>query len=238
MESTENKVTLAQVNALFAFVRQKYVHYIDVQHELVDHLASAIEDEWKRDSRLSFNDALAKVYGQFPVTGFAQLVRSKEKNLSRQFYRHLRQCFGYYLLGKKSPIFIGITFLWYSILQLSGKNGFFIAVLVLQAIFFIQSQRYLNKLKKQYKDLDKILLLQIYTLLPQLWISFFCQIFAFSFGYDIYSLTEYHPLSPLGSILFAMSLGLFMILYFITFTEIPYIMNKNINKNYTFLKST
>lgn len=42
----KKQVSPAQVEALFKFFRSKYVHYYDVQIELVDHFASAIEAMW------------------------------------------------------------------------------------------------------------------------------------------------------------------------------------------------
>jgi hypothetical protein len=83
----ENQLTKEQIDRLFAFVRSKYVHYIDVQFELVDHLASAIEDEVQKDNKLNFENALRKVYARFPVTGFTNFIASKQKSLSNYWWR-------------------------------------------------------------------------------------------------------------------------------------------------------
>lgn len=77
-----------QIDHLFDFVGSKYVRYIDVQHELVDHLASAIEEEMEA-SGSTFESALQSVYGRFPITGFASFVAEKEKGMRR--YWRLRQ---------------------------------------------------------------------------------------------------------------------------------------------------
>jgi len=69
------------IDQLFSFVRLKYVRYYDVQIELVDHLASAIEHEMQTKSYLTFEQALSKVYGRFPITGFAKFIINKEKGL-------------------------------------------------------------------------------------------------------------------------------------------------------------
>lgn len=86
-----------QIEELFRFVRSKYVKYIDVQHELVDHLASAIEDEMEKDSQLSFDEALKLVYGRFPVTGFNNFIKAKEKEIARYWriraYSYFKQFF-------------------------------------------------------------------------------------------------------------------------------------------------
>ena len=51
-----------QIDQLFAFTKKKMVHWHDLQVEIVDHLAERIEEEMNADSKLGFDDALAKVY--------------------------------------------------------------------------------------------------------------------------------------------------------------------------------
>jgi hypothetical protein len=53
-----------QVDHLFAFCNKHYVQHYDLQIELVDHLANAVEEKMAIDSQLSFEEALNKVYTQ------------------------------------------------------------------------------------------------------------------------------------------------------------------------------
>ena len=76
-----------QIQELLSFVEKKHVRYLDVQYELVDHLASAIEDEIATDSSLDFQSALKKVYSRFPITGFDQFVTAKEKAMHKYWNR-------------------------------------------------------------------------------------------------------------------------------------------------------
>ncbi len=52
------KITEQEINQIFYFTKKHYVEFYDVQVELVDHLANAIEDQWKENSNISFEDAL------------------------------------------------------------------------------------------------------------------------------------------------------------------------------------
>lgn len=79
------QLTEQQIAALFDFTRTKYVRYIDVQHELVDHLASDIEIEMKDNPALTFDAALAKVYRKFPISGFSKFV-SQSENAMLKFW--------------------------------------------------------------------------------------------------------------------------------------------------------
>jgi len=77
------QLTPIEIEKLFAFVRSKYVRWVDLQYEIVDHLATAIEDTITEDPTISFDRALQQVYSSFPITGFTNLVAAKQKALHR-----------------------------------------------------------------------------------------------------------------------------------------------------------
>lgn len=70
------KLTEAQIEELYAFTRKKYVEYYDVQTELVDHLATSIEEKMST-SNINFETALQQIYAQFGIFGFSELVEKK-----------------------------------------------------------------------------------------------------------------------------------------------------------------
>ena len=86
MKSKE--LTVAQIEALFKFMRSKYVRYYDVQIELVDHFASAIEAMWEENPAMTFEQGIDKVYAEFPITGFNNLIQEKTSVLTKKIRRH------------------------------------------------------------------------------------------------------------------------------------------------------
>lgn len=86
-------LTKEQIAYLFRFCEKHYVHHYDVQVELVDHLANAIELEMSRDERITFHQALDRVYAGFGVMGFAPIVREKTDQVRRmankQYWRQV-----------------------------------------------------------------------------------------------------------------------------------------------------
>lgn len=80
-----------EIQKLFDFTKKKYVRYIDVQVELVDHLASSIEQLQKENPQLDFDQALAKVYSRFPISGFDKLINEKTKALYFSWLRKLKE---------------------------------------------------------------------------------------------------------------------------------------------------
>ena len=91
----------SQIDQLFDFTRKKYVQYDDVKFEIVDHLASDIENQMSEDSELSFESALNKTYSKFPITGFAQFIDAREMALYKLWGKKINKIIiGYFTLPK------------------------------------------------------------------------------------------------------------------------------------------
>ena len=99
-----SKLTESEIQGLFEFTRKKYVRYKDVQIELVDHLASAIEELREKDPEIGFVKALYQVYEGFGIFGFAKIIEAKEKAMSRFWFRKIwKSLLNYFQL----PVIIG-----------------------------------------------------------------------------------------------------------------------------------
>ena len=153
-----------QVTTLFDFVRSKYVRYIDVQHELVDHLASDIEVEMKSDSNLSFEDALRKVYGKFPITGFSNYISHSEKAITKFWSRKILSKFA---IGFGIPFLfkfvLGAFLLYYSILFCGTFMLYFVFLVVIFSSFISRRHIYRSIKKISKNEEDKYLVLSIFS---------------------------------------------------------------------------
>lgn len=83
----EYKLTEAQINLLFLFCEQEEVRYYDVQIELVDHLASGIEQKWVQSPEMLFDEALWSVFDDFGPAGFSRVKAMKERALHKKYNR-------------------------------------------------------------------------------------------------------------------------------------------------------
>lgn len=81
------KLTKEQIKQLYKFTRQHYVEYYDVQTELVDHLANDIEQIWKEQPNLSFEQARAVSFKKFGVFGFMDVVEARSKALNKKYWK-------------------------------------------------------------------------------------------------------------------------------------------------------
>jgi len=126
-----------EIQKLFEFTRKKYVRYIDVQVELVDHLASAIEELRTQDSDLSFESTLQKVYAKFPITGFNDLIQEKTKALNYFWFKKLKTYLITFLTWPKILWFILAFTGFYTLSTIVYSNVFFIVTLVVSILFLV-----------------------------------------------------------------------------------------------------
>lgn len=153
------KLTASQLDQLYTFTRQHYVEFYDLQSELVDHLANAIETQWQENPKLSFDEALNIEFKKFGVFGFMGVVEEKQKFLGKKYNRlvlsHIKE---FFTLPK---ILLTITATWalFLLFKWSRFNGEFILffyVLLIGFAFYaiiknrIQRKQQINKNQKRW----------------------------------------------------------------------------------------
>lgn len=130
------QLTTEQIDALFAFTKKHLVEHYDVQVELVDHLANAIEAQWKENPKISFEEALDKEYKSFGVFGFSGLVEQKQAALQNHYWTIIKKEFiSFFTIPKiiLSVVLFYIVFQLYSNPSTMNEMMWF----VLKAILFI-----------------------------------------------------------------------------------------------------
>jgi hypothetical protein len=87
------KLTPEQIDRLYQFTRQHYVEWYDLQTELVDHLANAIEQQWQENPKISFEDALQIEFKKFGIFGFMDVVEKRQAALNKRYNKIVWQHF-------------------------------------------------------------------------------------------------------------------------------------------------
>jgi hypothetical protein len=83
----KRELTKQEINRLYQYVNDKGVKYFDVQVELVDHIASKIEDQLDQLPDKPVDEVFQQTLKRFKKREFKQVVKEKEKQVRRQ-YRH------------------------------------------------------------------------------------------------------------------------------------------------------
>lgn len=79
------KLNTGQINHLYAFTRQHFVEWYDLQTELVDHLANAIEAQWQQHPNRAFDEALQLEFKKFGIYGFQDVIIRKKQALQNVY---------------------------------------------------------------------------------------------------------------------------------------------------------
>ncbi|WP_264520058.1 hypothetical protein [Flavobacterium sp. N1994] len=108
------KLSAEQIEKLYDFTRLHYVEYYDLQSELVDHLANAIEEQWIVNPKLSFEEALRVEFKKFGVFGFMEVVEKRQAALNKKYNKMvLRELKTFFSIPKIMATFSGIGLVYY-----------------------------------------------------------------------------------------------------------------------------
>ena len=85
----KNKKSLSeeQIQGLYRFTRAHFVYHYDLQTELVDHMANAIEELQVKQPEITFDDATKIVFKSFGVFGFQDIVEERTQQITKRYWR-------------------------------------------------------------------------------------------------------------------------------------------------------
>ena len=92
-------LTKEQLATIKAFINKKGINYLDVQMEILDHVASGVEEKMNANAALSFDDALKQTHASFGIFGFGgvedSIVNGMSKKYNRIFWKYFLSFFGF-----------------------------------------------------------------------------------------------------------------------------------------------
>lgn len=147
----KKKLTALQVERLFEFTREHFVEHYDLQSELADHLANAIEARWEHNPEIDFDEALQAEFKKFGIFGFSDIIEKRQKTLTKKYYRLL---WGYFKNFFRLPqVFGSITAIlaFYKVIQLWPYVyiALLFGIMVFSIVkFFIMNKKYHSRIKR------------------------------------------------------------------------------------------
>lgn len=146
------KVSDEEIEKLYAFTRKHFVDYYDLQVELVDHLANAIEEKWQQWPHLSFDDALKAEFKKFGIFGFTGIVEKRQLALQKKYNKLLWGYFKEFFRLPKIMLTIAlIVFVANAMHYVHPVTGGMLAFAILLyslVRFFVLNSIYNKKVKK------------------------------------------------------------------------------------------
>lgn len=160
------KITEQEIDQLFDFTKKHYVEHYDVQVELVDHLANAIEDQWKENPNILFEDALQTEFKKFGIFGFTGLIEQKQSDLHKYYNKMLLRELLKFISIPKAIITVAMYLLIFFFLKKTGSFGEIVMLSLILGSFLLYSIisfRFIYKIRKQQKIKEKKWLIQSVT---------------------------------------------------------------------------
>ncbi len=133
-------ITSEETEKLFAFCRQHFVYHYDLQVELVDHLGSSIEEQWKENPEIPFNTALLNTFKKFGISGFSKIKVEKQRELARKYNRLLWKYFFEFYRWPKILMTLAGTLVLFTLLRMMDNIAWVIVpyfvFLVLAGLYY------------------------------------------------------------------------------------------------------
>jgi hypothetical protein len=184
-------LTKEQIDALFIFCASHSVRHYDVQVELVDHLANAVEDKMAKGT--SFYDALKSVHADFGILGFASVVNAKNQSLRVQYSKAEGKLFRSYFTLPKISLTLCVVLALLLPLKFSSPVALayftesVLGLLFIAQMYFLISNN--NLAKKQAKKL-----LSMEVLHYESWLSVVMMVEFFAVDkIDVFNAREEYP---------------------------------------------
>jgi len=145
------KLTKVQIEQLKKMISKKgYVH-IDVQYEILDHVACKIEELLEEGPTLSLEDAFRKVHSSFGIFGFSTLEESYTKSIHARVKKYFWQEMSAFLTSYRIlyPILLGLLIYQVSVLLNDPKAW----VLILSGFLILTSLAFIGFYWPKYQRL-------------------------------------------------------------------------------------
>lgn len=79
------KLTLQQVGEIKNFIQSRGITFLDVQMEVLDHVASAVEEKMTAEVQLEFKDSLKQTHASFGIFGLSTIEDAIVNGMERRF---------------------------------------------------------------------------------------------------------------------------------------------------------
>lgn len=130
-------LTKTQLEKIRIYLGEIGFTYIDVQMEILDHVASAVEEKMTNDPSLSFQDAVNQTRASFGKAGFFKIEKSIVKGLSKKYQKFFLHHFASFF-GIKSIwlVFLSVIGLYQLQNLISNQDSFSTVFIIAIVVFF------------------------------------------------------------------------------------------------------
>ncbi|GHB34514.1 hypothetical protein [Mongoliitalea lutea] len=126
------KLSKEQIEQLKNLISYKGHVYIDVQYEILDHVACKVEGLMEENPNLPLDEAFRKVFASFGAKGFNELEASYQKMIEKRHRSYFWEELKCFLFSYKVLLVMGIFALFYQFRhEFESNNGWIEGLLML-----------------------------------------------------------------------------------------------------------
>lgn len=221
------KLTSFQIDQLYQFTRKHYVEHYDLQTELVDHLANAIEQQWLSKQELTFEEALVIEFKKFGIFGFSDIVDERRRTLTIKYNQIIKQHFVDFFSWPKFVQTIILFFGLYIVLKHQLIPYSFQILFTLPLVFAFY---FIFKYSKQHNK--RLAITKKKWLFEEIIFSFGSLLPIFQIPFQIALFINNYNMSNVGIWFISFFLTLLYLLTFIMIYEIPQKAENYLIENY------
>lgn len=142
----QKKLTTAEIDKLYNFAENHGVAYYDLQSELADHLANAIEEQWEYSQNPDFNDALKASFASFGGNGFDEVVAERKKALGKRYEKLMKKYLRQFFTFPHSTVTLALAFGTYKLLEFEPMlYAGLIALVIIANVVIIRTTKKRNE---------------------------------------------------------------------------------------------
>lgn len=153
------KLSASQINDIKAFISKRGFTYPDVQLEIIDHVASRVEELMTDDSSLSLNAAISITHGEFGILGFSVFEDSMIKSLQNKFFRLFITIFASFFHWKYLPAIAASVYIIDRLYIAINNPGYFVAGVFVALLITLVATGITYEVK--YKKYNKMLTMRM-----------------------------------------------------------------------------
>ena len=133
------KLSPSQIDTLKKLISYKGYPEIDLQYEILDHVACKVEVLLEENPTMALDDAFRKVHSEFGIFGFSDLAESYTKSIEKRYRRFFWEEFKSLFTSFRIiyPAAVGFMLYWLSVF--TRPFGHELSLPIWAAIFFLAS---------------------------------------------------------------------------------------------------
>lgn len=166
------KLTAEQLDYIRSFISKRGFTALDLQMEIIDHVACRVEELRSKNPTLGFEEAVAQTHREFGIFGFSTLEEAMMKSLTQKYRNQFALEFKRWFSFPTIILVGGFTFLLFQLFFTVATNWLIGIFGFIYLALAVGVTAYQFKLKRRYRKMMIIQVTNSFAFLPTILLQF------------------------------------------------------------------